>query len=77
MNENDTQTHDIELGRITLTKILTPEGNTIIEIDIDEDLNTYETIGMLTIALDQARNDAAYEYEYEDEDEEEEATVTK
>ena len=69
MNENDTQTHDIELGRITLTKILTPEGNTIIEIDIDEDLNTYETIGMLTIALDQARNDAAYEYEYEEEDE--------
>ena len=69
MNENDTQTHDIELGRITLTKILTPEGNTIIEIDIDEDLNTYETIGMLTIALDQARNDAVYEYEYEEEDE--------
>ena len=69
MDENTETPTGITLGTIIISKILDTEGHIGIEIDTDETLAAYETIGMLTIALDQARKDAEYEYDYEEEDE--------
>jgi hypothetical protein len=68
MNETPQETSGITLGTIILSKVLDENGNIGIEIDTDEELAAYETIGMLTIALQQAKKDAEYEYDYEEEE---------
>jgi hypothetical protein len=71
MNETPQEEHAIDLGKIIISKIIDTNGNILIDIETDEELRAYETIGMLTMALDQARKDAEYEFaEYEDEEEE-------
>lgn len=68
MDENTEQTTGITLGTIIISKVLDEDGHLGIEIDTDEELAAYETIGMLTIALQQAKKDAEYEYDYEEEE---------
>lgn len=71
MDQPDTEEHAIDLGKIIISKIIDTNGEILIDIEIDEELRAYETIGMLTMALDKARQDAEYEFaEYEDEEEE-------
>ena len=69
MDENTEENLGITLGTIIISKVLDTDGHIGIEIDTDEELAAYETIGMLTIALQQAKKDAEYEYDYEEEDE--------
>jgi hypothetical protein len=47
MNEEDR----IELGGVHIVRILEPDGTISLEVNTDDDIAQWETIGMLQVAL--------------------------
>lgn len=46
---------------VTVSKILLPDGGMTLEIEQNEDCETWDAIGMLQVAIDSLRDEALYQ----------------
>jgi len=56
-----TETDDIVvISYVTVSKIMLPDGTISLEIEQDENCETWDAIGMLQVAIDSLRDEAVY-----------------
>lgn len=69
-SEQEKQDERIELGGVHIIRILEPDGTYSLEVNTDDDVTPWETIGMLRVALQWELDSYISPEEDEEEDEE-------